>query len=240
MTHGLRRIRNTLRARIADDDRLAPLLALTDDQTRQIGVRRIFEGDLDLVLDGFPGSGNTFARWAFAVAQPKPIVIGGKIHSPAMLRRAVDQGLPTVLMVRNPLEVASSTVARWPWMDLQTQLQRWVRFHRSLLGRMDGLVVSPFEETVKGDFSRLVEQVNARYGTAFATASERWASPDPPGGPYKSRERDLRRASARDRLLSDPHFTRELEIANELHQRLVRGWSHGTDPPPSGERGRGS
>src|SRR2546430_11542375 len=52
--------------------------------------------------EGFTRTGNTFAVVAFTQAQRRPVSIAHHVHLPSMVKRAVDRGVPCVVLIREP------------------------------------------------------------------------------------------------------------------------------------------
>lgn len=123
--------------------------------------------ETEVVIEGFPRSGNTFAVAAFHFAQlPRDVKIAHHVHLPAQLLSAVRLGLPAVVLVRNPEECVPSLVVREPALGVRGALRGWVRFHAPLVGVRDSLVVATFEEATT-DVAGVVRRVNERFGTRF-------------------------------------------------------------------------
>ena len=121
----------------------------------------------ELVVEGFPRSGNSLAVAAIAAAQPRPLRIAHHTHAPANVLRALRLGLPTLVVVRDPDEAAVELVLAKPFLSLGHALRGYAHFHEPLLGRRDGFVVATFEE-VHEDLAAVVRRINARFGTALA------------------------------------------------------------------------
>lgn len=123
--------------------------------------------ETEVVIEGFPRSGNTFAVAAFHLAQlPTDVKIAHHAHVPAQLLRAVRLGLPAVLLVREPEECVLSLVVRDPLLGVGGVLRGWVRFHGPLVDVRDRLVVATFGEATT-DVGGIVRRVNERFGTSF-------------------------------------------------------------------------
>jgi hypothetical protein len=120
----------------------------------------------DIVIEGFPRSGNTFAVQAFVLAQPAPPRVAGRVHAPAQVLAAVRWGIPAIVLLRAPEEAVPSFVVRHPHIPMRQALRGWVRFYRPLLPHRDRFVVATFDQ-VTTDFGRVVERVNERFGTRF-------------------------------------------------------------------------
>jgi hypothetical protein len=139
-----------LRARRRDGQFLAPV----DDAT-------------EIVIEGFPRSGNTFAVAAFHAAQaPRDVRIAHHAHVPAQLLEGVRRRLPSVLLVREPEEAVCSFVVREPDLTPADALLGYLRFHQPLLPVRGRLVVATFAQAT-GQLGAVVRRVNARFGTSF-------------------------------------------------------------------------
>ncbi len=123
--------------------------------------------DTELVIEGFPRTGSTFAFTAFELAQPRGVVVAHHSHVPAQVIAAVRRGLPAIVLVRAPEETALSLVVRLPYLSLEQALRSYVRFYRALLPHAPGFVVAPFEEVIH-NLGAVIRRLNDRFGTAFA------------------------------------------------------------------------
>jgi hypothetical protein len=124
-------------------------------------------GETEVVIDGFPRSGNTFLVAAFHFAQlPQDVKIAHHAHVPAQLLEAVRLGLPAVVPVREPEECVLSLVVRSPSLRVSGVLRGWVRFHEPLVAVRDRLVVATFADATM-DVGGIVRRVNERFGTRF-------------------------------------------------------------------------
>jgi hypothetical protein len=125
----------------------------------------------ELVVEGFPRSGNSLAVAAIAAAQPTPLRIAHHTHAPANVLRGLRLGLPTLVVVRDPDEAAVELVLAKPFLSLRQALRGYVRFHEPLLERREGFVVATYED-VHADPAGVVRRLNARFGTRFAEPGE--------------------------------------------------------------------
>jgi hypothetical protein len=123
--------------------------------------------ETEVVIDGFPRSGNTFAVAAFHFAQlPRDVKIAHHVHLPAQLLSAVRLGLPAAVLVREPEDCVLSLVVREPALGVGGALRGWVRFHEPLVSVRDRIVVATFEEATT-DVAGIVRRLNERFGTRF-------------------------------------------------------------------------
>lgn len=124
--------------------------------------------DLDLVIDGFPGSANSFATRAFRAMQERKILVGNHYHSPAETVRAARMGIPVLMTLRQPADSVTSMVRRWPFVPFQSALRWYVMFYEAIEPHLDHMILSDFPLTTK-DLPRVVEGLNSKFGTSFET-----------------------------------------------------------------------
>ncbi|HVT35015.1 MAG TPA: hypothetical protein VHE37_05505 [Nevskiaceae bacterium] len=134
----------------------------------------IVDRNTQVVIDGFPRSSNSFSVRAFSGAQRTPVRVGHHVHSHAQILKAVELGIPTVLLVRDPDQCIPSLKALniqvSPAMEqivsLEVYLRQYIRFHERVRPVLDRCVVASFEQTI-ADFGAVIDRLNARFGTQF-------------------------------------------------------------------------
>jgi hypothetical protein len=128
---------------------------------------RLVTPSTELVIEGFPRSGNTFAVAAFMLSQPQPVRIAHHHHVPAQIISAVRQGIPTLVVVRKPDDAVLSLVIREPFLSIRAALLDYHLFHDKILPYADGYVAATFEQ-VTSDFGSVILGMNRKLGTSFA------------------------------------------------------------------------
>ena len=130
---------------------------------------RVHRG-LSIVVDGFPGSANSFAMRALRAMQDPATtcLIGNHYHSPAETIRATALNIPVLLTLRRPVESVSSMVRRWSFVPFNSALRWYAMFYKAVEPHLDKMVVSDFDMTTSR-FPVVVGAVNNRFGTEFST-----------------------------------------------------------------------
>lgn len=123
--------------------------------------------DTTFVIDGFQGSGNSYATEAFKSCQAQPIRLAHHLHAPAQIIKAVQQGVPVLVTLRHPSDAVVSLVSRWPYVGLGQGLRAYIRFYEALTPYLDRMVVSPFAMTT-GPIDIVFTAVNDTFGCDFA------------------------------------------------------------------------
>jgi len=120
----------------------------------------------DVVIEGFPRTGTSFAVAAFNRAQARPLDVACHVHAPAQVIAAARRRLPALVVVREPEDTVLSFVIRNPHLSIAQALRGYLRFYAPLLRYRAGFVPADFGE-VTGDFGRVTSRLNERFGTAF-------------------------------------------------------------------------
>lgn len=182
-------------------------LPFTPGQWRE---RKLAGPDSDLVIDGFPGSGNTFVSNGVRDAATAPCAIESHFHYTVQLKRALRFGVPAVVIVRDPVGACNSLKSKQPGLSDRLILMRWIHYHTYVLRRRKALEVFLFDDVV-ADLECLRERSPAiarlTRSPLVAKAAYRRAST---GERVKLDERNLL-----NRLL--------LAVARRLFDRLARG-----------------
>jgi hypothetical protein len=129
--------------------------------------RAVVGPDTEIVIEGFPRTGNTFAVFAFQSAQPRPVRVAHHLHAPAQVSAAAARGLPVLLLIRPPEDAIVSSVLWWPHVTPGDVLAAYTRFYERLLPVRDACVIGRFDD-VTGDMGVVIDRVNRRFGCDFA------------------------------------------------------------------------
>jgi hypothetical protein len=119
-----------------------------------------------IVIEGFLRSGNTFSVAAFRIANGPDLHVGRHLHGGPHVLRAVRLGVPTVVLVREPRDAVLSYLIRRDTLTPHDAVLEYLDFYRTAWPARNGFVVGPFDR-VTHDFGAVVDEVNARFGTAF-------------------------------------------------------------------------
>jgi hypothetical protein len=137
-------------------------------RTRQDLVR-VVTPDTQLVIEGFPRSGNTFARRAFVVAQGESFDrthVASHLHVPAQVVQAARWQIPTLVVIRRPRDAVLS-FAVWNPISVDQALRYYVSFYETVEKYRDACVLGLFEEITE-DYGQVIKRINDKFGTTFA------------------------------------------------------------------------
>lgn len=133
----------------------------------------------EIVIEGFPRSGNSFALSAFKQSNPDVAHIATHVHMPAQIIKAAHYGIPTIVLLREPIAAVCSMIALSAQIgdrgevdeamtiaDVKRLLHFYAEFYRRVYAVRDSFLFAPFQEVTK-DFGRIQETINERFHTAF-------------------------------------------------------------------------
>lgn len=129
---------------------------------------RVVSHNTELVIEGFPRSGNTFAVVAFELAQGRPVRLAHHQHVPAQIIGGVRKRIPVLVLIRNPVDAVLSLLVLSPWLTVEYALRSYYLFHQATLPYVDGFVIAPFAD-VTADFGAIIGRLNDKFGTDYRT-----------------------------------------------------------------------
>lgn len=230
MKSALLRLKFDVRSRLATESWLALphhlVVWWTQYKVRNhidIAECRVSDGT-EFVLDGFQGSGNSFATVTFKNTQSRKVKLAHHLHSPAQIIKAVEMDLPVLVTIRDPRGGVVSLTSRWPYVTLEQALKGYIRFYGKIVPYRDRFVLSTFDRTIK-QFDEVIREVNDRFGCSYDIL-------DYSSGLTKPRETsetaawELERNKVKDekrRDLEDPRYADLLVEADRLYEEIRSG-----------------
>ena len=200
----------------------------------KVGQQLAHQGT-DLVIEGFPRSGNTYAVASFRRANGVDLQVASHLHAPANLLAGARLGIPSILLVRDPFDAVVSYMQREA-VSAACALRLYIRFTADVLPNVDGYVVVPFP-LLTHSFKRVVEVVNHRFGCAFRSHGDtredrEWVRArlvrrshltdgwfDPMRASVPTPERHAQRSLLREELTARGHLA---EAALRAYEQLLR------------------
>ncbi len=133
----------------------------------------IVKKDTQIVIEGCPGSANTFAVRAFLLAQEKDVKMARHTHKYTQVIVAARMGIPALVLVRNPKDSIMSYLVRFSnyqklkVIDVERNLRRYIEFHLKITPYIDECVIADFS-TVTNDFGSVISRVNNKFCADFS------------------------------------------------------------------------
>lgn len=195
-------------------------------------------GETEFVIDGFQGSGNSFATVAFKRSQERPLRLAHHLHSPAQIIQAAKAGIPVLITIREPRGAAISLVTRWPYVSLRQALRGYVQFYEKIMEVAPKCVISPFEMTTN-HLDEVIATVNARYGKDFGVFEYTEASmnalrdPEQLGSAGEQRRKEMKAAMKAE--LAKPSYVALISRAEDVYRRISALGIQRREPSPANQ-----
>jgi hypothetical protein len=153
-------VRSRIHFAIVDNRVLAELYTRIDPSK----LTRITK-ETQLVMEGCPRSGNSYALAAFQYANPG-VAVASHRHSATAVKTALRRQKPVILIVRPPRDTIASGLQYFPDQPPNWSITLYRRFHEDILPLADRCLVATFDD-VTADFGAVVRRCNERFGTNF-------------------------------------------------------------------------
>jgi hypothetical protein len=190
----------SFRSLVAASPRLYCLAA----RSRRGRNRRVVDRHTDLVVEGFPRSGNTYVVAWLSLARPT-LRVASHVHHLAHVRRAQQLGVPVLVLVRPPRDAVLSNLVFRPEADPSELLGRWLEFYDPSVLTRARTVIATFDEAT-GDMATVLGRVERETGLPGGT----YVVPDPEAVLDRVQELgDRRFGSVPDSKLARPSQTRD-------------------------------
>jgi len=126
---------------------------------------KIVRSDSDCCIEGFQRSGNSFFFIQFK-RKNKTLKIAHHTHAAAQIIRAVNFRLPTLVLIREPVETISSLIAWDTNLKSKIALKAYISFYKKVLPIKKRILVIAFEDVTTKPVD-VVRAFNKRFETSF-------------------------------------------------------------------------
>ena len=199
---------------------LFKLKALRND----IKVRSVTT-DTNLCIEGFQRSGNSFLVSVIG-SWNKDIKIASHLHSAAQVKKAIALNIPTILLIRHPLDSIASLITMNEDLSIGLALKCYTRFYKSIIPIRDQVVIAPFQTTTTVPH-QLIQETNERYRSNFdhkelgeasikliiddANTNHSWDQ-----APVPNVEKNKRKDTFKKKIKSNRHYLEAINVYNNL------------------------
>ena len=122
--------------------------------------------DTEIVIEGFPRSGNGWTLRMFRRWQGGKVRVAHHQHSEAHILAGCKRGLPVLVLLRDPADCIRSWRMLENELDTDWALRRWIAFHEAVEGIADGVVIATFDQTTQR-LGEVIKRINSKFGTSF-------------------------------------------------------------------------
>lgn len=118
----------------------------------------------DLVIEGFPRSGNSYLEAYLRLTQRDRLSIAHHTHAAAHVMRSVRLKKPTIVLYREPLNACSSLIIHQPGISTARQsLIEYINFYRKIIPLHEHFLLVEFKIATDSPVS-VLRRLNQMYG----------------------------------------------------------------------------
>jgi hypothetical protein len=136
-----------------------------------LGTSRQITNATDLVVEGFPRSGNTFTTFAIEDACEHELTIASHVHLPSQIKRALARSLPTLLVIRDPVSALASYLVYDQRFPASTVIREYCSYHRELVPYAERLLICEFDE-VTTHMGAVIDRINHKFSLRIPPFNE--------------------------------------------------------------------
>ena len=213
------------------------LSALRLKRTGHWSRKWIVDTRSDLVIEGYPRSANSFLLSAVHLIHGRRLRVATHLHVSSQVEAAVRLGVPTIVMLREPLDAARSLKAlgcqcnperldSFLKRPLWFFLEEYCRFYGRCREFREGFVIAPFDEVIER-ITPVFERVNAEFGPLLEA---RELTEDEKQRVFEEGGKHLSPSPERERIkdwidaeVSERRTLDWLERARAVYQDLLKG-----------------
>lgn len=130
----------------------------------------VVDRNTDLIIEGYPRSANTRFVAALRLSQGRSIKIAHHVHGNQQILLGIKYGIPTVLLIRDPLDASISLILRDKGITPKQAITDYIKFYTPLVVFRNEVVVSSFNETIN-NLDKIINKINTKYSTNLKTLS---------------------------------------------------------------------
>jgi hypothetical protein len=170
----------------------------------------------DLILDGYPRSGNTYCSIVLNELYPQASIVT-HLHSIAILKASVRNSIPAIALIRDPEQAIPSSIAKRIYGQgmslsdaLRIEVDAYVSYYSYVSRNTNLLCVLRMEDVVR-DPQVLIDSLVRRFG---------WAQP--PCNTTVAAKRAYERLSTDQRIGGDRNLSdkQKVEIKDQIRQMV--------------------
>lgn len=155
-------IRSTVRNIIADIPVIYWPIA------RMFRSSNIVTKQTDLVIEGFPRSGNTFSCRAFRHAQIREYKIASHLHSTVQVKMACKWNIPCLVLIREPEDAIISYVLYEGDCDIGNLYKIYIKFYSEIENLQNKFVTVAFSDVIN-NFDIVIDRLNKKYNMNYSS-----------------------------------------------------------------------
>ncbi len=128
---------------------------------------RVVTKETEICIEGFPRCGNSFFVNVFREWNPG-VRMAHHLHIPAQVVRAVQLGIPCIVLIRKPIDALASLLIIDERLSVGIAIRSYLDFYRRILPLRPFLVIADFQEVTTHP-EKIIHRVNHKFRCSFAS-----------------------------------------------------------------------
>jgi len=125
----------------------------------------VVRNGVEIVIEGFPRSANSFAVIAFNLAQGRKVPCAHHLHVEAQILKGIQLGIPVIVLIRHPADAISSLLIR-DGGSAKEHARRYIKFYSNALLVREYVVFAEFHQVTK-NFGEVIRKVNDKFSKDY-------------------------------------------------------------------------
>ncbi len=128
--------------------------------------RKIYQRNPDIVIEGYGGSANSFAVYAFESAQKRKFKIAHHLHITAQIKKSASSMKPVIIIIRRPKDAVRSLISRGYYPCAKLAFKHYYNFYSDIIKFKDNFIIVTFEQLID-DPNIMVDKLNKKFSIQF-------------------------------------------------------------------------
>jgi hypothetical protein len=184
------------------------------------------KGKTQVCIEGYLRSANSTSTRLFRIANPD-CEIAHHNHMIANVKMAVRGNVPTIILLRDPVDAICSALIFAKTRKPVDELLRYVSYYHYVEQHLDAVVMVEFKSALE-DFNRAIERLNRHFGTHFHTIDDLAEA-------NRQVEQDIRERYA---TMAEGSDVTNMPLPSEERRRIKERWRSQVEAHPMLEEAR--
>ena len=123
----------------------------------------LVDSNTDICIGGYPRSGNTFTTVLLSELTKNEIQIAHHTHSIANLKLALKYNVPTLVLIRDPLDSLASWAIRTNKLTIENMLQEYINYYNYIQKHCKDFLILSFD-TLTSDLNKTLIIIDEYFG----------------------------------------------------------------------------
>jgi hypothetical protein len=197
-------------------------------KTRFLGdFRNYIVSNTNLCIEGYPSSANTYFQYLMNYLLID-VNFAHHTHSLATVKSSIARSLPTIIIIRKPIDAISSRVIRFN-IDQYYAIHEYIKFYEYVLNNIDNdIFIITFEDIINNKFEKLFNYLDDHHilyhkkkieeANQYSKDTIEYKDRNIKYNPFPNKQREYKKNILKKELKTNNDFLK----ANKVHEQIIR------------------